>query len=97
MTDHEICGKCSQRNGCKQVYQQIADNKGPSVLGRVLIAFAVPLLSFVLAVAVFSELIAKIMPSSRSATALIFFMAIGTTVFTVSVIRVVNRLHGKDR
>ncbi len=97
MSDHEICGKCSQRNGCKQVYQQIADNKGPSVLGKVMIAFAVPLLSFVLAVVVFSELTAKIMPSGRSATALSFFLSIVMTVLIVSVMQVANRRFGKDR
>jgi len=97
MTDHGICGKCSQRNSCNEVYQQIADNKGPSLLGKVVIAFAVPLVSFVLAVAVFSELTAKIMPSRWGATTLSFFLAIGTTVLVVAVIQVVNRRFGKNR
>jgi predicted permease len=97
MTDQGICGKCSQRDSCKEVYQQMADNKGPSVLGKVLIAFAVPLLSFVSAVAVFSGLTTKIIPSEWGATTLSFFLAVGTAILVVAVTQVVNRRFGKYR
>jgi uncharacterized membrane protein (DUF485 family) len=96
MTDQGICGKCSQRNSCKVVYQQIADNKGPSVLGKVLIAFAVPLSSFVLAAAVFQVLMAGL-TSKTLATVLSFTLAVGTMVLVVAVTQVVNGRFGKNR
>jgi hypothetical protein len=96
MTDHEICGKCRQRNGCKQAYQRMADYKGPSVLGKVLIAFAVPLLSFILAVAVFQELTAGL-ASRTAATILSFALSAGTTALIITIIQVINRRFGVDR
>jgi predicted permease len=96
MADHEICGKCSQRNGCKQAYQQMADYKGPSVLGKVIVAFAVPLLSFVLAVAVFQELTAGL-ASKTAATISSLVLAVGTTAIVIAIIQVVNRKFRADR
>jgi hypothetical protein len=75
----------------------MADKKGPSVLGKVLNAFALPLVSFVLAVAVFSRLTVRI-TSLRSAAALLTFMvAIGITVLIVVATKAVNRRFGKNR
>ena len=55
MTNQEICDNCGLRDGCRQVYQRMADYQGPSVLGKVLTAFVLPLLSFIVAVAVFGK------------------------------------------
>jgi hypothetical protein len=96
MTDQDICGKCIQRNGCKQAYQRMADYKGPSVLGKVLIAFAVPLLSFILAAAVFQELTAGL-TSKTTATVLSFALSVGTTAFVMAVIQVANRRFRTER
>jgi hypothetical protein len=96
MTDHEICEKCSQRNGCKQAYQRMADYQGPSVLGKVLTAFAVPLLSFILMAAVFQDLTAHLMSKTLS-TALSFVLAVGTTALVIIIIQVINRRFGVDR
>jgi ABC-type transport system involved in cytochrome c biogenesis permease component len=90
MTDQGICSKCSQTDSCKELYQQMADNKGSSVLGKVLIAFAVPLLSFVLAVAIFHVLMAGL-TSKTLATALSFTLAVGTMVLVAVVTQAVNR------
>ena len=96
MTDQEICGKCSQRNGCKQAYQRMADYKGPSVLGKVLIAFVVPLLSFILTAAVFQELTADL-ASKTAKTILSFILAVGTTAIVIAIIQVANRRFGVYR
>lgn len=97
MTDQGICGKCSQRNGCKDIYQQIADNKGPSVLAKVVIAFVLPLLSFVLAIAVFSRLITRITSSQSAVTLLSFVLAVGVTALVLVLSNVASRWFGKIR
>lgn len=75
----------------------MADYKGPSVLGKVLIAFALPLLSFVVSLAVFQEVIVSLTPSKPLATALSVVLAIGMTALVVVVTQLVNRRFGKDR
>ncbi len=97
MTDKEICGKCSQRNDCRQVYQQISAYKGPSVLGKVLIAFAVPILSFVLAVAVFQYLAVKWINSRQLQVVFSLCLAVGITGLVVGITQVANRRLRKDR
>jgi positive regulator of sigma E activity len=74
----------------------MADYKGPSVLGKVVIAFAVPLLSFVVAAAVFQQLTAGL-ASKTTATLLSFALAAGFMAFVVAVIQIVNRRFGIDR
>ena len=96
MSDHETCEKCSQRNGCEKAYQRMADYQGPSVLGKVLTAFAVPLLSFILMAAVFQDLTAHLMSKTLS-TALSFVLAVGTTALVIIIIQVINRRFGVDR
>lgn len=96
MANQSICEKCSQRNGCEQVYQRMADYKGPSVLGKVLLAFAVPLLTFIPAAVIFGKLTADL-ASKTAATALSFVLAVGTTAIVVSAIQIVYRWFGRNR
>jgi len=74
----------------------MADYQGPSVLGKVLIGFAVPLLSFILMAAVFQKLTAGL-ASKTLATALSFILAVGTTALVITIIQVANRRFGADR
>ena len=73
----------------------MADYQGPSVLGKVLTAFAAPLLSFVLAAAVFQQLTADL-ASRAAATALSFALAAATTALVITIIQVINRRFGVD-
>ncbi|NLH16147.1 MAG: SoxR reducing system RseC family protein [Phycisphaerae bacterium] len=46
------CSGCGQRSSCGSVYQKLGAAKGPSVLGLSLIAFLLPIVQFLLALAV---------------------------------------------
>jgi hypothetical protein len=53
----EWCSGCGQRSSCGSVYQKLGTARGPSVLGKSLIAFVLPIVLFVLALAGFEWLL----------------------------------------
>jgi hypothetical protein len=48
---NELCSGCGQRTSCGSVYQKLGTAQGPSVLGKSLIAFVLPIVLFLLALA----------------------------------------------
>ncbi len=97
MANHEICDNCGLRNGCKQVYQRMAGYQGPSVLGKVLIAFVLPLLSFVLAVAVFGKVAGRLGLVRELEVILSLVFGLFTAAGVVLAAKVINRQFRKDR
>ena len=97
MANQEICDNCGLRNGCKQVYQRMADYQGPSVLGKVLIAFVLPLLSFVLAVAVFAKVAGRFGLVRELEVILSLVFGLFTAAGVVLVVKVISRQFRKDR
>jgi len=54
---NELCSSCGQRSSCGSVYQKLGTARGPSVLGKSLIAFVLPIVLFLLALAVSDHLL----------------------------------------
>lgn len=48
---------CGQRTACGSVYQKLGATRGPSVLGRSLIAFVLPIVLFVLSLAAMERML----------------------------------------
>ena len=53
----DLCLDCGQRNSCGSVYQKLGTARGPSVLGKSLIAFVLPIVLFLLALAASDHLL----------------------------------------
>lgn len=85
MTEQENCGKCSQRNGCRQAYQRMAEYGGPSVLGKVCFGLVVPLLSFVVLAAVFNYLAAGWLGERFLAVFSASMAVVGTALIMLSI------------
>lgn len=47
MTDTEHCSKCAQAHDCKTVYEQLGKATGPSVAGKAIAVFLVPIGIFI--------------------------------------------------
>jgi hypothetical protein len=97
MANQGICDNCGLKDGCKQVYQRMADYQGPSVLGKVLIAFVLPLLSFVLAVAVFGKVAGRFGLVRELEVILSLVFGLFTAAGVVLVVKVISRQFRKDR
>ena len=94
MTKSDICNKCGERDNCKKVYQLMADYRGPSVLGRVFLAFVFPLLIFVVSLVVFDSPTAKWTESKELAIIFNLLISAGLTgVYIIAAMLVLRKLR----
>lgn len=94
MTQQNFCKHCLRKHGCGQLYRQPADITGPSVAGRVMIAFVAPLLVFIGSLAGFEALSgpATNTPGMHTVISLILAGAVTSTcIFLIKAIS--TRLH----
>jgi len=94
MDDQDICQGCGQKNRCEQVYRALSCEKGPSVLARVTIAFLLPLIVFIAALAISQRIIVEYVDTQHWQTMISFVIAMAVTgICVVSIKLARGRLH----
>jgi anaerobic C4-dicarboxylate transporter len=91
MSEQEICKSCSQKATCKEVYRALGSQKGPSVGFRSFFAFLVPIVVFIVALAVFEEFLPRWIESQLIRKLAGFIAALAVAAISVLVVRVINR------
>ena len=91
MAEQNICEDCKQKHDCQEIYKQLGDVEGPSVVIKVIVAFLLPLVVFIVSLAVFQEIFAKAISSQRLQTALSLLLALLVTFVCILIVRVINR------
>jgi len=85
MAQEKFCQDCDQNHDCQKVYQQLGNIKGPSVVFRVIVAFLLPLVVFIVSLGVFEEIFAEAINTEELRTVLSFLIALLMSfVFVVS-------------
>jgi hypothetical protein len=79
MVPTESCHGCSQAHDCQKIYEQLGHTGGPSITGKVFIAFALPMILFVATLAGFGRLLRGRLDVSWQ-TPVAFVLAVSTTV-----------------
>jgi uncharacterized membrane protein len=97
MFQQKFCQECNQNHNCKEIYQQLGNTKNPSVVFRVVIAFLVPLVVFIAALAIFKAILAGIINSKEAQAALSFLLALSMTFAVVLVIKAINKKLSKNK
>ena len=91
----KICDKCGYKHGsgrcCIDIYQQLGRTKGPSVAGKVFLAFVLPLLVFISSLIVTGYLLTGLMAESGGKTFIAFLVALVVTVVFVQLIRIFTK------
>ena len=59
MVYQKFCYNCKQRHQCQQVYEHLGKADGPSVVSKVVTAFLLPLVVFIVTLAVYNGLAAR--------------------------------------
>jgi hypothetical protein len=100
MMSMKLCGNCDYRhsrgNCCMDIYQRLGQTKGPSVVSKVLLAFLLPLLMFIISLVLASYILSIFKIEDYRKTLSLFLIALAVTVIFVLLIRVFNRKHGKS-
>lgn len=97
MSQKEFCNKCNQKHSCQTIYQQLGQAKGPSVARKVIVAFLLPIIVFIVSLAVFQEILANTMGSKQLQTALSFLLALSVTFGVILIIKVINSQLNKNK
>ena len=95
MIGMKLCDKCGYRHGrgycCIDIYQQLGQTKGPSVVGKVLLAFVLPLLLFIGSLILAEYLLSAFMTEGSRKTFIAFLAALVVTFVFVQLIRIFTR------
>jgi uncharacterized membrane protein len=97
MFQQKFCQECVQKRNCKEIYQQLGNTKNPSVVFKVVIAFLVPLVVLIAALAIFKAILAGIINSKEAQTALSFLLALSMTFAVLLVIKAINKKLSKNK
>ena len=95
MAEKDFCSNCGQRQGCRQAYEQLGSLAGASVVMRVITAFLLPLLVFVVGLVVFEYLLGSIVNSTNARTVVSFLPAVSVSIVWILFVRFArNRIAG---
>lgn len=97
MIRERFCQSCSQIRNCQEVRERLGHAEGPSVVSKVVLAFLLPMLAFILALAVFETILAGMIESERLRTGLSLLLALSVTLGLIVIVRAVRGPVGKAK
>jgi hypothetical protein len=95
MAEREFCDNCNQKNNCSSIYHQLGNTNSPSVVVKVVIAFLMPLMVFIISLAIFEEIFAETISSQLVQTTLSMVSAVVVTLSCILITRVINKRLGQ--
>jgi hypothetical protein len=91
MNLQEICHECNQKNHCQEVYEKLGNIQGKSVVLKVLAAFLMPILVFIVCLAGFDKILAKLTTIKELQTAAGLLLALLVTLACILMTRAINK------
>ncbi len=95
MMGMKICDESGYRHGrgrcCIDIYQQLGQTKGPSVAGKVFLAFVLPLLVFIISLMLAGYILSVFVIKDSIRTFFAFLIAVVVTIVFVQFIRKFTR------
>ena len=91
MAEQKFCQGCKQKHDCQKVYQQLGDIKGPSVVIKVVVAFLLPLVVFIVTLAIFDKILSGFEMTAELQTVFSVAASLLITFICILIVRVVNR------
>ncbi len=87
----KICDECGYRHGrgrcCIDIYQQLGQTEGPSVAGKVFLAFVLPLLVFIISLMLAGNILSAFVIKDSIRTFFSFLIAVVVTIVFAQLIR----------
>lgn len=88
--DTHKCSGCKQKDHCGQVYETLGNSKGPNVAWKVIVAFVVPIVVFILSLAVSDRLFQNRF-EGKFLIAVTFLAALTVTLVVIVLLRKLRR------
>ena len=87
------CNTCPQRHSCGDIYRQIGQTKGPSVIIKVFVAFVIPVLVFISALFISDILLGRVPHKGAEKELLSVLIALAVSIICVWVIKLLTRRY----
>jgi len=97
MDNQEFCQGCEQQHSCREVYRQLGNTKGPSVALKVVAAFLLPLMVFIVGLVVFERVLAGAIDTKGLQTAFIFLLALSAAFVCILITKAINKRFNKNQ
>jgi len=91
MAEQKFCDNCKQKHDCGRIYQQLGDIAGPSVVIKVIVAFLLPLVVFIVTLAIFDKILSGFEMTAELQTVFSVAASLLITFICILIVRVVNR------
>ncbi len=91
MADEKFCQGCHQKHRCQEVYEHLSHVRGTGVVFKVIFAFLLPIAVFIVSLAAFEEILAKVTQSKELQTVIGLILALIVSSAFVFISRVINR------
>ena len=90
MSETKNCDSCSHKHNCSDVYERLGKTQGPAVGFEVFLAFFMPIVVFIISLAIFEKVAADIAGSEKIKTAIIFLLSLTMTTLVILVIKLIK-------
>lgn len=97
MVQHELCQQCNQRHDCGKVYEQLGNNKGPSIVWKVVLAFLLPLVVFTVSLVMFEKIFSGVLSKGPSHSILSFVTALLLTFICIILTKLIRGKFGQAK
>ncbi len=97
MGDEQFCERCSQRHDCREIYGKLGNAEGPSLTLRVILAFLVPVLVFIVSLWGFERGLGWVTERAALRTAASLSGAVVVTLAWILTARAIDRRLAKRR
>ena len=94
MVSKRFCKDCIQKHDCRSVYEQLGNDSGASVALKVTLAFLLPLIVFIVSLAVSERVLARAINIEEVQIALSFLLALLTTFVCVLITSKISKQLG---
>jgi hypothetical protein len=91
MVSKSSCKECVQKHDCRGVYEQLGNAPGSSVVFKVILAFLLPLIVFIVSLAVSERVFDGAFSDKKLQIFLSLLPALLVTFICIFIIRVINK------
>ena len=91
MVQQEFCQTCEHKADCRKVYRELGNSTSPSVAAKVVLAFLLPLLVFILTLGISERLLIGVIEKDHVLTAASFLLALLVTFACIVIIKAVRK------
>lgn len=97
MAQQKFCQNCIEKNNCQEVFQHLGHIQGHSVVLEVIVAFLLPLVVFIVSLAIYERILAEPVNAKHLQTPLAFLLALLTTCTCILITRAIHKQPGKNK